>query len=65
MAYDLDYEQIDKAVEGERRSGDVVRYVGTFDSPSLEAQLRIVRKREKASIRKGGTKKRSSRNRPG
>jgi hypothetical protein len=65
MAFELDYEQIDKAAAGRRRSGDVVRYVGTFDSPSLEAQMRTVREREKASINKGGSKKSLGRKKSG
>jgi immunity protein 22 of polymorphic toxin system len=45
MAYKVDYDQIGKAAVGEKRCKGVVRYIGSFDSPSLESQMQIVRRR--------------------
>jgi hypothetical protein len=47
MAYDVDYDEIGKATAGEKRCHGAVRYIGSFDSPSLESKMRIVRSRKR------------------
>jgi|GEM_PF-6542059 hypothetical protein len=50
MAYKVDYDQIGKSADGERRCKGAVRYVGSFDSPSLESQMRILRRRRSQKV---------------